>query len=1455
MPPRSRSSTVTSTTSSTREHLATNPDELVGAPTSDSTQPGFSPFVHEPFDGPKSYASEHSLRTIRPTPGRDSREGSPDDRDHADDDDADEPGAAAGGGRGHWGRRAGPQFVIDLDAGTPTDEYAGTPALGGRPRSSTFGGVELPPAPSAAHTLLENDYATTSTSTDDTAGAGVSFTPRPDYSRRRSTSLSSLTSLRSLDPALHLGGAPLRERRPMLYAGLQAGGLLVVSVLGLWLVLKGLLPPIDPEHQDKVKLPKSFDDLKSLNEVLQVYSERNYWRVMASYVVVYLFLQTFSVPGSMYLSILGGALWGVLIALPLVCFCVATGALLCYLMSAALGPAVLRNSEVWRERVEAWTDRVAKHDSNLVSYLIVLRIAPLPPHWMVNVVAPHLGISVWKFWLSTFLGIAGVSYIHTTIGTTLDQMTSSSDFHLVSWQNGLGLGGIVVAVLIPVLLRRAFASDLADAATDPTSAGGDPLSSAPLLHPRSSLSLDDGGGAHGPRGTRRELLDGTTRSSTDGSARVAEHAAARGTYHDEDGFDGEERGEAVWGRRDEDEGARPVLSRGGGSADKELAFTDKVVIVTGAGGGLGRAYTLFFASRGAKVLVNDLSRDNADKVVAEVKAAGKGDAIANYDSATEGDKIVKQVVDKWGRVDILINNAGILRDKSFKSMTDKEWDIVQEVHVKGAYACTKAAWPIMRKQKFGRIVNTASAAGIYGNFGQANYSAAKMGLVGFAKTLAREGAKYGIHANAIAPVAASQMTETVMPPEMLAQLSPEMIVPLVAYLSHESTTVNGQLFEAGAGWYGRVRWERTKGHVFKTDKSFTPAAVKAAWDTINDFTDADHPENITDADYLGYLEKAKQLSTNKQSDEVRFDDKTVLITGAGAGLGRAYALMFAKGGANVVVNDMSADNANKVVDEIKTAGGKAVAVVASTLEGEKLVKASVDAFGALHTIICNAGILRDKSFAAMTEPEWDAVYATHLKGTYAVAKAAWPLFQKQRYGRIVTTASSVGVHGNFGQANYSTAKSAIIGLTRTLAIEGKKYGIQANVLVPNAGTSMTATIWPEEMVKAFAPDFVAPVVCYLGSEACDTTMGLYEVSGGWCASLRWQRSYGYAFPVNKKVQVEDVAAKWDTITRFDDKATNPNSTAESLEAIVSNFANEADGSDDNDGADYTDPEDSELVADAKKTAHSSGSYDYTERDIALYNLGIGATEKDLDLVFEGDDGFKPVPTFGVIPQFAVSSGLSLDWLPNFSPMMLLHGEQYLEIKKPIPTSGSLVSESRLAEVLDKGKAAAVTTVTQTKDASTGEVVFENHSTVFIRGAGGFGGRKTGKDRGAATALNKPPSRKPDAVVEEKTLPQQAAIYRLSGDANPLHVDPDFAKVGGFDSPILHGLCSFGISGKHIFRKYGPYRDIKTRFSGVLYPGETLITEMWKEGNRIVFQTKCKERGTLVLAAAGATLVE
>lgn len=385
----------------------------------------------------------------------------------------------------------------------------------------------------------------------------------------------------------------------------------------------------------------------------------------------------------------------------------------------------------------------------------------------------------------------------------------------------------------------------------------------------------------------------------------------------------------------------------------------------------------------------------------------------------------------------------------------------------------------------------------------------------------------------------------------------------------------------------------------------------------------------------------------------------------------------------------------------------------------------------------------------MTEAEWDAVYSTHLKGTYAVAKAAWPVLQKGQYGRIITTASSVGVHGfvplprppcskhlsdllsirrNFGQANYSTAKGAIIGLTRTLAIEGKKvcspspsqtsnsltffpvlqYGILANTYVPILHCSAlssthdffrplqprpqrryqhefvllirsraydipltflatASTVWPEEMVRAFSPDFVSPVVGYLGSEDCEETMGLFEVSGGWASSLRWQRTAGYAvclfplvsfplishpissqFPVNHKVTPEDIVRKWDTITRFDDNSTNPNSTAESLEAILGNFGNEEEGGESS-GVDYTDPEDSELVAQAKKEPAATGEYTFDERDIALYNLGIGATEKDLDLIYEGDEAFGPVPTFGVIPQFAVSSGVSRTF-PSFSPL-------------------------------------------------------------------------------------------------------------------------------------------------------------------------------------------------------------
>ncbi|KAG8998152.1 hypothetical protein FRB93_013834 [Tulasnella sp. JGI-2019a] len=881
-----------------------------------------------------------------------------------------------------------------------------------------------------------------------------------------------------------------------------------------------------------------------------------------------------------------------------------------------------------------------------------------------------------------------------------------------------------------------------------------------------------------------------------------------------------------------------------------LSFAGHTVVVTGAGGGLGRAYSVFFGSRGANVVVNDVSAENAQKVVDQIVKAG-GKAVVNTSSVTDGAAVIKTAVDNYGTVTILINNAGILRDKGFKNMTDQEFDLVYQVHVKGAFSVTKAAWPYFRKQKFGRVINTASAAGLFGNFGQANYSAAKMALVTLTKTLAYEGAKYGIKCSAIAPIAASPMTETIMPPEMLKSLSPEFIVPLVAVLAHPNgPDASGKVFELGAGFMAEIRWERTKGVIFKPDASYTPSAIKEKWSEITDFSGAMHPKSLGDNNIQEVMAAAASASPVEASSEVRFDGKTVIITGAGAGLGRIYALMYSKLGANVVVNDVSEKGANSVVDEIKKAGGKAVAAVTSAEDGEAIVKKAVDTFGTVHILIANAGILRDKSFAAMTEQEWDSVFAVHLRGTYKCAKAVWPIFLKQKYGRILTTSSGVGLYGNFGQANYSAAKAGIIGLTKTLAIEGKKYGILANVLAPSAGTAMTQTIWTQEMVEAIKPDFVAPIVGYLTSEDNqDTTGCIFESAAGWNAQVRWQRSGGHGFPHNKPLSPEDVIGKWSIITGFEDgRTTHPTSTQESLQQIVDNFGN-VNTNAPSSGSDG----DSELVANAKKEKIDPIDFTYTERDVILYNLGIGANAKDLKWTYENDDEFEAIPTFGVVPQFAASSGLPLDWLPNFNPAKLLHGEQFLSIKKPIPTSGTFTNQAKILEVLDKGKAAAVTVQVETKD-SKGDVIFENQSTVFIRGSGGFGGRKSGLDRGAASAANVAPKRKPDAVVEEKTSESQAALYRMSGDLNPLHIQPEFAAIGGFDKPILHGLCSLGFSGKHVLQTFGPWKDIKTRFVGVVYPGQTLVTEMWKEGNKVVFVTKVKETGATVLSSAAATLV-
>lgn len=280
----------------------------------------------------------------------------------------------------------------------------------------------------------------------------------------------------------------------------------------------------------------------------------------------------------------------------------------------------------------------------------------------------------------------------------------------------------------------------------------------------------------------------------------------------------------------------------------DFGLNGRTAIITGAGGGLGRTHALLFAKHGANVVVNDLGgkqdgsgkgSEMADKVVEEIKAMG-GNAVANYDSVStaEGaEGIVKTAIDTFGKIDILVNNAGILRDTSFVKMTDAEWDLVFAVHVKGAYYCTKAAWGHMREQKYGRVVFTSSASGIYGNFGQSNYSAAKMALVGLGQTLALEGEKYNIRVNTIAPVAASRMTESLLPPFVLDKLKPECVSPLVVYLCSENIDVSGELYEVGAGAVSRIESLRSKGLAMNPDE-ISVEAVAAAWNKINDMSDA-----------------------------------------------------------------------------------------------------------------------------------------------------------------------------------------------------------------------------------------------------------------------------------------------------------------------------------------------------------------------------------------------------------------------------------------------------------------------------------------------------------------------------------------------------------------------------------------------------------------------------------------
>ena len=285
----------------------------------------------------------------------------------------------------------------------------------------------------------------------------------------------------------------------------------------------------------------------------------------------------------------------------------------------------------------------------------------------------------------------------------------------------------------------------------------------------------------------------------------------------------------------------------------DVGFEGRVAIITGAGGGLGREHALLLASRGAQIVVNDLggavdgtgsSAGPAQKVVEEIEALG-GVAVADGSSVAtqEGaEAMVKAALDAFGRVDIVINNAGILRDKSFANLTPDLWDPVIAVHLTGAYNVTRAAWPHLREQAYGRIISTSSAAGIFGNFGQANYGAAKMGIVGLTRVWAQEGGKYNIRANAIAPVARTRMTEEILGP-LVEKVDPALVSPVVAYLASEDCQVSGEVYSVGAGRVSRIFIAEAPGF-FKKDLSVED--VRDNWDTIRGEADYLIPTSVND---------------------------------------------------------------------------------------------------------------------------------------------------------------------------------------------------------------------------------------------------------------------------------------------------------------------------------------------------------------------------------------------------------------------------------------------------------------------------------------------------------------------------------------------------------------------------------------------------------------------------------
>ncbi|TKS78269.1 Peroxisomal multifunctional enzyme type 2 [Collichthys lucidus] len=574
------------------------------------------------------------------------------------------------------------------------------------------------------------------------------------------------------------------------------------------------------------------------------------------------------------------------------------------------------------------------------------------------------------------------------------------------------------------------------------------------------------------------------------------------------------------------------------------------------------------------------------------------------------------------------------------------------------------------------------------------------------------------------------------------------------------------------------------------------------------------------------------------------------------------ALLKVRGGVYIGFSKSFSAQKSKVVDQISKKSFSAVDHYKNTHRGENFVKANNKGFGECLLLVGNCGSLRDRRFPTLSQARNTPLRKRALlRSMFIHSRSGWKEHQKQLFSCIIRTIAGLmyaDMYWSSGQIIVSVLKILCV-LLKTL--EQHLFAVRS-VVKPMCNKKQiccpVSVLFYLDLVASLKPEYAAPLVLWLCHEQCQENGGLFEVGAGWIGKLRWERSQGRTVrQKNQPMTPEVVRDQWDKICDFTD-ATKPTSIQESLQSIVTVLSQVESGGE----------VDVNPTAAAASAPSASGinpaeavgqklpptTFNFTHTQCILYALGVGMSTRDPDhlrFLYEGHPDFSCLPTFGVIPSQAAMMDGGLGSIPglNIDFTQVLHGEQYLELYRPLPTSGELTSEATIADVLDKGSGAVILLDVNTY--SGDELVSYNQFTVFVVGAGGFGGKRTSEK---AKPSLPPPKRAPDAVVIDSTTRDQAALYRLSGDWNPLHIDPSFAAMGGFKAPILHGLCSFGFAARHVLKHFADndpsrFKAIKVRFVKPVMPGQSLQTEMWKEGNRIHIQCKVKETDAVVLAGA------